>query len=190
MLPTRVSIPHWFSLNTRVQGICAQISHVSIPHWFSLNWSEKVILTAPCTSFHPTLVLAQLKEKDVIAEARVFPSHIGSRSTDKRNSTTYHPFSFHPTLVLAQPMPAKVKSNTASFHPTLVLAQRNKQEIQETRKRVSIPHWFSLNVVAPDTGPTAIRFPSHIGSRSTKHFSRRQNNFTVSIPHWFSLNPT
>ena len=76
---------------------------------------------------------------------------------------------------------------------------------------VSIPHWFSLNstiyskhqnhplrfhptlVLAQLTSLTGYRsinrFPSHIGSRSTKgRVVEVRQEYHVSIPHWFSLN--
>jgi len=64
----------------RVRRSTTSFSCVSIPHWFSLNSRRRVQQTS-LACFHPTLVLAQpsISKKD--AEAWVFPSHIGSRST-------------------------------------------------------------------------------------------------------------
>ena len=99
-----------------------------------------------------------------------FPSHIGSRSTQKRTRPKEPKAQcFHPTLVLAQ---LELSSHSPiaprSFHPTLVLAQRA----------------FSV-----DCERAALKFPSHIGSRSTKSLKQSERLLMiVSIPHWFSLN--
>ena len=81
--------------------------------------------------------------------------------------------------------------NKPSFHPTLVLAQRRgDREITLFSCKVSIPHWFSLNVIALALAAWGnSSFPSHIGSRSTRgRLDKVQQKPRVSIPHWFSLN--
>ena len=74
------------------------------------------------------MVLAQLGSvwKEIQAVAK-FPSHYGSRST---------------IYVWGAPGP------DGSFHPTMVLAQRRRQVFHRRAFVVSIPLWFSLNVVS------------------------------------------
>ena len=144
--------------------------HVSIPHWFSLNSS--------------------LQDSQAIAPT--FPSHIGSRSTKRQRGTVSHPqkvsiphwfslnlqrrtrsqFSctgFHPTLVLAQLDTDIFVSQDILFpshigsRSTILLSKKAKEG-----KRVSIPHWFSLNAAIEVREDGLYLFPSHIGSRSTK----------------------
>jgi len=121
--------------------------HVSIPHWFSLNMAA---------DGHSLQNIA-------------FPSHIGSRSTKNIIRCMNQQMRFHPTLVLAQPLKRFSASIRQScFHPTLVLAQRVFFCISIFDSHVSIPHWFSLNGARIKTLPLLqLKFPSHIGSRST-----------------------
>ena len=77
----------------------------------------------------------------------MFPSHYGSRSTIIIFTFCY--------------------SYTVRFHPTMVLAQRCKWRCCMLLIVVSIPLWFSLNVVINSTVPEEGSFPSHYGSRST-----------------------
>ncbi len=162
-------------------------------HIGSRSTSFTVGLLRRRCSFHPTLVLAQLKiSSNPSHKSPEFPSHIGSRSTCSHyrasiinfvsiphwfslnmipsHTSTIPLSSFHPTLVLAQPttdMPA-YSAWHGCFHPTLVLAQPDGRPARPPICRtVSIPHWFSLN--------------SH--RRGPAPWER-----VVSIPHWFSLN--
>jgi len=99
---------------------------VSIPHWFSLNGRLLILTSLGSKGFHPTLVLAQPKRRDCSCSIQyTFPSHIGSRST--RNLSVERDLftSFHPTLVLAQPVRGRW--------------------LRRSQRKVSIPHWFSLN---------------------------------------------
>jgi len=99
----------------------------------------------------------------------MFPSHIGSRSTEIYKNEEVWACRFHPTLVLAQPEhDVKLLVVFLCFHPTLVLAQLD-----------AIHHALD----------TLGMFPSHIGSRSTG-IAVHSALFavSVSIPHWFSLN--
>ena len=151
----------------RVRRSTTSFSCVSIPHWFSLNSRRRVQQTS-LACFHPTLVLAQpsISKKD--AEAWVFPSHIGSRSTldEVMERGWREKFPSH----IGSRSTNRVRRSTTSF------------------SCVSIPHWFSLNsrrrvqqtslacfhptlVLAQPSiskkDAEAWVFPSHIGSRST-----------------------
>ena len=127
---SKVSIPHWFSLNERLIQKSPVVVHVSIPHWFSLN---DVIYAG---AFH---LLG-------------FPSHIGSRSTERTKEKRFrvkvsipHWFSLNPqgaffyrveNPVITRTFPSHIGSRSTitpypemasqslCFHPTLVLAQR------------------------------------------------------------------
>ncbi len=100
-----VSIPLWFSLNyvpveitSKYYGfhptmVLAQPlvspaflfqSPVSIPLWFSLNSRWLSPRSGGLSRFHPTMVLAQLAERLLgYRQSKKFPSHYGSRSTEK-----------------------------------------------------------------------------------------------------------
>ena len=141
-----VSIPHWFSLNhIRKQK---RMTFLFPSHIGSRSTRPSVLTLRPLGGFHPTLVLAQLiiftfcysytvrfHPTLVLAQQLVeevgrdsedmFPSHIGSRSTEIDDWTARKLLtSFHPTLVLAQPARNTTTMPGKSFHPTLVLAQR------------------------------------------------------------------
>ena len=74
------------------------------------------------------------------------------------------------------------------FHPTLVLAQHifNFNSIEELK----FPSHIGSRSTEHKNRLEAVqrRFPSHIGSRSTDRTQTRYQSVTVSIPHWFSLN--
>ena len=95
---------HYGSRSTgRTQLRPKSLSAVSIPLWFSLNIIPFENPVVEQTSFHPTMVLAQLiplARKNVSTNA--FPSHYGSRSTKLKASRKSSRLSFHPTMVLAQ----------------------------------------------------------------------------------------
>ena len=144
---------------------------------------------------------------------RAFPSHIGSRSTQKTRSPNssqncFHPTlvlaqlfhlfgaitvstRFHPTLVLAQLTAfRRVFFESGRFHPTLVLAQPAR-----FARAFGVPYKFPSHIGSrstsrrPDEEGYLQTFPSHIGSRSTWWNTRYTTTAqTVSIPHWFSLN--
>jgi len=146
-------------------------STVSIPHWFSLNE------TSQKKWYHLCIVVS-------------IPHWFSLNVTMKLPQVTW--FSrFHPTLVLAQQATPENWRRDTGFHPTLVLAQRRgDREITLFSCKVSIPHWFSLNVIALALAAWGnSSFPSHIGSRSTRgRLDKVQQKPRVSIPHWFSLN--
>jgi len=118
---------------------------ISIPHWFSLN--QEAVANNPS--------LAK------------FPSHIGSRSTDKLRFQRSMESDFHPTLVLAQPSGRGSRLCPMDFHPTLVLAQRS---IAPKAARGIQDFHPTLVLAQPCTNRMTagiLLFPSHIGSRST-----------------------
>ena len=121
-------------------------------------------------SFHPTLVLAQLTAPASVFSWLWFPSHIGSRSTNTPRPTLFsRQVSIPHWFSLNERDRETEDRHPVCFHPTLVLAQRDDDD-----DLVSI-FW---------------KFPSHIGSRSTRNYFRGTINRHVSIPHWFSLNET
>ncbi len=121
--------------------------------------------------FHPTMVLTQRTVK--VRSKRIlyaFPSHYGSHSTRLVNWSGIAPDSFHPTMVLTQHTtvssspsgatcfhPTMVLTQQVSsrswpfglkrFHPTMVLTQQHRVLLLGRGHGVSIPLWFSLNVV-------------------------------------------
>ena len=120
----------------------------------------------------------------------VFPSHIGSRSTEKRiRRELVRQHCFHPTLVLAQRDDDDDLVSIFWKFPSHIGSRSTRNYFRGTINRhVSIPHWFSLNPQYLYGLIMALRFPSHIGSRSTRRDRDDTHLSDVSIPHWFSLN--
>jgi len=119
-----------------------------------------------------------------------FPSHIGSRSTFEEadrgreggHVSIPHWFSlnggknkdapshagFHPTLVLAQQASKKLEEAFyACFHPTLVLAQQSLMVTSGPPLSSFHPTLVLAQLEGNKVGSLWLRFPSHIGSRST-----------------------
>ena len=208
---------------------------VSIPLWFSRNLVETTALdTRP--SFHTTMVLTQpSKRQGSLQGGCRFPYHYGSHATlyawvyvwrfavsiplwfsrnQQRFPVELPLLRFHTTMVLTQQRTSKLNSSELfCFHTTMVLTQLDRQYPRGTQHTVSIPLWFSRNVVRDSDGRivgvsfhttmvltqhnprTEIyierRFPYHYGSHAT--FRERDNHHGgrhVSIPLWFSRNLT
>jgi len=93
-------------------------------------------------------------------------------------------------MVLAQPGSLRFHfSYPGGFHPTLVLAQPAQQKNKKGGERVSIPHWFSLNIqiILEFCGQSRVSIP-HWFSLNKKAMEKMSVDVYVSIPHWFSLN--
>jgi len=78
----QVSIPHWFSLNSSFSALGDTWAYVSIPHWFSLNLANVKLYEI---SYLPVSIPHWFSLNEIIYTVqdleRMFPSHIGSRST-------------------------------------------------------------------------------------------------------------
>jgi len=97
--------------------------------------------------FHPTLVLAQREIlNDLFLASPVFPSHIGSRSTEPVAMFEVVKYLF-PSHIGSRSTkePYRPTNRPQRFHPTLVLAQRWATRWKSGFQSVSIPLWFSLN---------------------------------------------
>ncbi len=145
--PFKLFPSHYGSRSTHHFAHHPSFLHVSIPLWFSLNLVDDVTDVMPAESFHPTMVLAQRggsykprssqvvsiplwfslnsKLEDSDLDLTPFPSHYGSRSTERVHRAYGGDSCFHPTMVLAQRDSQRSCSRCVKrFHPTMVLAQQ------------------------------------------------------------------
>ena len=184
-----VSIPHWFSLNRngdprRAAQLLAFPSHIgsrstesftaeNLPDF--VGFHPTLVLAQPVSGrlsisiqrFHPTLVLAQREQaRRDKASGILFPSHIGSRSTNMADGlfgevqefpshigsrSTVYRWATGPAAYLSFPshigsrstnQPARKRFGYVRFHPTLVLAQ-----LSRTILRYTIPVCFHPTLV-------------------------------------------
>ena len=83
-------------------------------------------------------------------------------------------------------------THIGSWHTTMVLTQHDYRDFDTLEEAVSIPLWFSRNLVVltPETGG-GVLFPYHYGSYATNEYdSWVLNTNKVSIPLWFIQEPS
>ena len=172
----RVSIPHWFSLNGNSRSFAHQTSFCFHPTLVLAQQADKSVIQLPEYMF-PSHIGSRstLVDARPIGRALMFPSHIGSRSTstDECNYLAIKLFPshigsrstrwstppcliglrFHPTLVLAQRKDKEIVAKVKSKFPSHIGSRSTSVTVSDSWcRRVSIPHWFSLNSSVREMG--------------------------------------